>query len=129
MNSIGDYQFLVLKGRPVLPSLKLEAQVRPGVDGVGLWEIGVKGEPFWLESLDDAEDLDQAETMAYEYFQAMRDNGVSLIIDNWLFGYLFQVLAVEILEVGPVVASSGGRHAPSTALVRARWQLIALEAN
>ena len=125
--SIGSIQFLSLSGRPVLPALKLEAQIRPGVDGVGIWEVGIRGEPFFLESVDDAEDTAYAEQMAEDYRDLIQQNGLEVWIADWIFGYLFQVLSVEILEIAAVLTASGGRHCPSTAIIRARWQLIALE--
>jgi len=129
MNSIGSEQFVEIVGAPDLAKMRLELVERPGVDGTGIWETGIRGKPFTLTTRVDAEDL-RAAIEAFGRYCAMPESGpVDVVLQDvsyLTYGINFQVLDVRPREICELASSSGGLNPPSLGWVECEWDLVAV---
>lgn len=127
LNQIGDFEFIAIHGEPLAPREQLDVIQRPGVDGTGFLQIGRRGEPFELLTMDDAETRQIAEDMLVDYRALITQTPVSLTRSGVTYPWLVQVLDVQAAAISDLLGSAGGRHPPSAAVVRARWRLVAVD--
>lgn len=128
-NQIGNYQFLSIIGYPTGPSQDPLVISRPGVDGTAIFLTGVRGKQFDLETVVDTPNKVLARNL-FDQYQLLRGAAPVEIIHNDVslsyLNCLFQVLAVEPLEIIAVANSTYGLNPPSLGLLRARWTMIAV---
>lgn len=123
---IGPFQFVVLKGNPLLPTEQVELIQRPGVPGVGMLRTGVRGTPFTLLSKVDAPSVDDAHYLIRQYESIVGGDPVQLVKDSIWYGPLCFVLAVRSVDVRAIVGGVGGLNEESYAWAEAEWDLVAI---
>ena len=77
--------FLNITGSPVPVREMFDRVMRPGIDGIGLWYTGARGEPFQIQTLSDYSSESNANT-AYATAQAMVGQKRDLYWQNALWG-------------------------------------------
>ena len=129
-NRIGDFEFISLRGAMERPKLRISIDVRPGVDGVELVQSGKHGEPFQLMSFVDAETYESGRAEARAYESLIGEDAVTLVVGGVSSvdeGYKVVVLNVRDAQVMPCRRAIGGLRENSQAVIRAIWDLIAVE--
>lgn len=125
---IGSFEFLSLRGVVMPPRLQIDRpMMRPGVDGVGLWKTGSRGQPFELRSAVDVATVSAGRTLFQSYYQAIGDNPVDLVVDGYNFAAEFwrvAILDVRASQVKGIINSAGGTLTNPLAKLVASWTLI-----
>ena len=129
---IGNFRFLILAGQIVPPSPRIESFTRPGIDGVGLLDLGRQPDGFTMRSKVDAADLAAAEELFELYLDLKGQNPVALIKDGLESTsarrpYLVAVLDVKQVVCRAIVGVVGGLNPPSYGWLEADWHLVAVE--
>lgn len=133
--SIDEANFVTLHrvedaaGPPPIPRTQTEVIQRPGVDGTGLLNLGIRGEPFQLRSAVDLLNLSSCYA-AIDIYSRMISRGRSVIVwggVNLYFemGLLYLVLDVFPTRIRRISAKAGGLTAGATCWLEAQWTLIA----
>lgn len=76
---IGEHEFKFLSGPPEKPVQQCEPIMRPGVRGVGVYRLGVRGRPFYLRSEVDLDDKADALEKLDEYQASIAKDPVNVI--------------------------------------------------
>jgi len=131
-NSIGSFQFLSLRGSVERPSQQLDRPIaRAGVDGIGLWQTGVRGRPFQLRSMVDAPGIENARMFFAAYRLLIGGDLQILVQDGHNFfvaeGFKAEVLDVRLIELKKILNAVGGAFSPSSAKLVCNWTLIAVD--
>ena len=124
---IGPFFFVNLSRPPALVKQRTVVRARPAVDGVTVQRIGIRGEPFSVESFVDALTFLGAQQLADLYAQAVGGDAYSVTYGNVNYdsiGHRYFCMDVEILEIAPLLAAIGGVNIGSQAFIRARWELL-----
>src|SRR4051812_42124731 len=96
LNSIGGFSFLEILGFPEREKMQLEPVMRPGIDGVGIWELGTRGTPFPCRTIVDAPDVSTALATFAAYADLIGEDPQTLVWRNVAIGgYRYQVLDVR----------------------------------
>lgn len=127
---IGDFTFLKLSGHPLQPKAEWDLEVRPGVDGIGLWRTGIRGEPFQIWSLVFTYNLETAQAL-YNAYVAHTNVSSGLVVrraglDN---ACRYKVLDVKPVEGSPrrIVGYVGGDNQTYFAELICVWTLLPLD--
>ncbi|HEY4760950.1 MAG TPA: hypothetical protein VIH42_10260 [Thermoguttaceae bacterium] len=128
---IGNFRFLALQGNPDVFKEQLEVIMRPGVDGLAIWQTGSRGRPFTLRSVVDAVDIFHARNLFYEYAQLIGADPVIMIWSD--MSTLNDDCKVAVLDVRAAVIRSilggvGGLNPPSHGWCECDWDLVLLSA-
>lgn len=122
------FPFLTLKGA-LLPSQPMfEREQRAGVDGIGIWSTGDRGEPFSIVTTLDCADVAGAGTALVAYRAAVLSKK-DLYYCGALWGtVMIQRVALQQIKsfaaaVGGVQAFTGG----SGAMLTVQWTLETLD--
>lgn len=138
-NSIGVFSFISL-GKPGEPGsvpdlLQTEKKLiqRPGVNGTGIKHVGVKGQPFQLESVVDMPTRADAENLRFLYHALQSSKTkADLVLNDIDYGSFhnvrFVVLSVDNCSIRRMSAAVGGLSAVSNFVVRTIWTLIPVHA-
>lgn len=130
INSIGGEQFLTLEGQTERFRRQIEVIQRRGIDGVSIWNMGIRGTPFTLRSKVDAPNKNLARSK-YVGYTAMIGNGVYDLFWSSLFmateGIQVAVLDVRPVDIRRILTSSGGINPPSLGWCECDWDLIAID--
>ena len=130
INSIGEFQFIALQGHPIPPREQPEVISRGGVDGVGVWRTGKRGEPFELVSQVDVASMDGARRLFKQYVDTIAQDPVVLVQDNYDYsaeGWKVVVLDVQQRQRHAIISAVGGLNSPSRAFLECAWKLVAIE--
>jgi hypothetical protein len=130
MDRIGPYSFVRLDSRPQRVAAQWEISARAGINGVGLWNSGVRGEPFVLTSEAVALTYDIGSTFLQDYKQLELYGPVPIACSVAEQGMLYKVLQVRWRPPG--VKAFPRIHLANdptwyTALVWAEWLLLPLD--
>jgi hypothetical protein len=131
-NKIGDFEFIALRGEPVIPKQAVAIMDRPGIDGSEKILLGKKGVPFALVSQVDQASYQAAKETLLEYQDLIAEDSVALVqagVDSEQLGYRVQVLNVNEAPGGcrPIRGAVGNAlNQPSEAFLEAIWELIAV---
>lgn len=128
MDSIGSCQFVALHGNPEGPRTLTELIARPGVDGVGLWDAGARGQKFTLRSGRDIANTSDAEYWLQTYRNLIADGLQDLVHADISYaseGWRVLVLDVRRVRVVPLLTGVGGFDLGG-AWLEADWDLIAV---
>lgn len=120
-------QFQDLLGITTWERMQVELLTRPGVDGVGVRELGSRGTPFEIVTLEYRTSLSAARTAAeayQDYIGSGAPYGVRVTqadVDQGVFGVLDVRLAAQphaiATAVGSLIANPG-------AVLLMRWTLV-----
>lgn len=131
-NAIGNFTFIALLGNPVPPKGQPQVIARPGVDGVGIWRSGKRGEPFKMVSQVDAPSMRVARNAMAAYVASIEQNPVALIQDDYDYsseGWKVVVLDVVQRQCHAIISAVGGINPPSLAYLEAEWALVAVSSE
>ena len=129
VNSIGDFQFLTMRGEVFAPRQMLEMDQRAGVEGTEFTLLAAKGTPFQVFTQVDAPSFAHAQDESVAYLEAIEDGTLSLTKDGVDFsGYGFEVKVLNVTPVNirAIRSAVGGINPPSLAWLEAVWDLIAV---
>lgn len=117
LSYIGQFAFVSLDGQPDIPKTRVEVVARPGVDGLGFFSTGVRGQPFVLRSFTDASDFGFARWLASQYttiigtIQPVIWSGLSMPASG-VYVMVLDVIPVEVRTVmggvGVTTSTPGG---------------------
>lgn len=128
MTAEGDgtvvFPFLSLQGSlmPVRPTF--EREIRSGVNGIGIWNTGNRGEPFQITTLLDCADVDAAGTALAAYIAAVLTKK-----DLYYCGELWGTVIVQnvmLQDIKTFTAANGGIQGwsgGSGAILTVNWTL------
>ena len=128
---IGPFFFVKLSRAPALVKQQTVVRARPGVAGVRVQQIGIRGAPFIVESFADALTFLGAQELATLYAEAAGGDAYSVTYGDVNFdsvGHRYFCLDVQILEIAPLLTTLGGINTNSQAMIRARWELLPVRA-
>ena len=129
-NTIGNFQFVAIRGEVLPPRAILEIDQRGGVDGTETTHLGTKGVPFQLFTQADATDYNSALIEAKEYLDLIEDEAQDLVVNDIDFtgiGFKIKVLNVTPTLIKRISSATGGVHPPSQGWIEAVWDCIAVE--
>lgn len=117
------FPFLTIQGNLVPTHDRFEREVRAGVDGVGIWNVGSRGEPFTIQTMLDC----VSESAAYTAFAAYRSAVLTkkdLYYAGALWGTMLihSVQLIEVRKLGRMVGGIQGGGSSGAAL-RVQWTL------
>jgi hypothetical protein len=132
-NSIGSFNFVRLSsvnGRAdAVETVYQHTDIiqRPGVDGTGLIQLGLKGDPFQLSSFVDVDTFANAQVLRLNY-KSLVGYGPQIVIcagTNYYnpLGHKYFVLGVQA-EASRIGKSTGGLVGGAQAKVDAIWTLL-----
>ncbi len=130
-DQIGPFSFVKLSRAPALVKQQTVVRARPGVAGVRVQQIGVRGAPFAVESFADALTFAEAQQLATLYAAAPGGDAYSVTYGQINFdsaGHRYFCLDVQIVEIGTLLTTLGGLNTNSQAFIRARWELLPVRA-
>jgi hypothetical protein len=130
MDRIGPFQFFRLSRPPERISAQWEIARHSGIHGIALWNTGLAGEPFTVQSEAVALNFSVGRTFFANYKLLEIAAPVTVSFGIMEFDLLFKVLRVSQTEPG--VKACPRVHVANdptwyTALVFATWELIALD--
>lgn len=91
---IGDHAFTFLSAPPEKPVQMCEVMARPGVSGVGVYRMGVRGRPIMLRSEVDLSDKAAALAQLDEYQASIAQDPVDVI---WADKEAFSVRQFKVI--------------------------------
>lgn len=100
------FPFLKIEGSLTPVVKKLEREVRPGVDGIGIWLMGSRGEPFQISTSLDCTSL-SALNAAFLTYVAAVGTKKDLYYATALWGTVL-VHDVKMNPVRPIASGVGG---------------------
>lgn len=128
-NSIGEFDFIALRGNANAPSQQIVVDQRIGVSGTELTQTGERGTPFTVLSQVDVLDLNAGRATYREYLALINGNVVVVVKDgessmdgNWQA----VVLEVRLRRLVAVSGSVGGLGEEVGAFLECEWTLIAI---
>ena len=122
--SIGSFVFSTMKPEPQGPGQRIVVESRAGVPGVGLWQVGVAGREFQVETIVDMSSWATAVALAASYKSLQASNPQTIVFGGVTMPYLVQVLDVHATAESCI--GIGGLSVHAVAIVRAQWKLIAV---
>ncbi len=127
-NQIGPFPFLDLRGGIERFKQEVEILARPGVNGAGFKQLGLKGRPFNCHSRVDAESVQDAQ-LAWENYSLIVGDGNAYYVaqygtDFTIFGVQFIVLDVRLVTIKAMALFQGGIFPPSQGWIEAEWTLF-----
>jgi hypothetical protein len=120
------FPFLSLQGVLIPSKPTFEREVRPGVDGIGVWLTGNRGEPFSITTTLDCVDVAAAGT-AYAAYGAAIPSKKDLYYAGAFWGTVM-IQNVVLQSVKKLVGSVGGiQGGGATALLTVQWTIETLD--
>ena len=130
-NSIGQFNFLELRGVPDFIGERMEAIQRPGVDGTTFRKLGQHGRPFQCLSRADMLNVAEANNYAKEYKDLLGQGSQELFragIPYSIYSVAFVVLGVKPVVTRALSTSAGGLHGTlARAWLECIWQLMPVD--
>lgn len=126
MDKIGDFNFINLSRPAELPQQQLAVRSRPGVNGVMVQQLGIRGSQFQVTSVVDSLNITDAHNQYLDYTQIVGGSPVRIIWANQQYfseNILFFVLKVEPLLIRQIVRGHGGLLGASYARCQCVWTL------
>lgn len=122
---LGDFLFHGMKGTPDFPETVIGTEVRPGVNGTTLHNLGTWGQPFELQTVVGVADYNTAIAVCELYKLATAANPLGLIIGSIpIAGGGFKVMSVQSAAKAVVRFKVGGDSTYYGAVVQANWTLL-----
>lgn len=126
---LGDFLFHGMWGTPDFPETVIGTEVRPGVNGTTLHNLGTWGQPFEMQTIVGVADYNTAMNVCGIYKLATAANPVGLIIGSVpIVGGGFKILSVKSDAKRVVRFKVAGDNTFYGAIVRASWTLLAIDA-
>ena len=107
-DQIGNHAFVSLSAHPQRESHRFKIRSHTGVDGVGLWDLGVAGEPFTVRAVQFHSDFGAARQFYRDVKTLEAANPVDVAINQVTEpGHKYQVLRVQPVAIRAVVLARG----------------------
>ena len=124
VNQIGNFAFLSLEGSVETLKQELELVRRPGVEGVGLWQTGIRGRPFRVRSLANPATKSAARALFRLYCNLIGADPVDFVWSDLDLSarerFQVAVLDVRIADCRQLASSSTGL----LGWLEADWEVI-----
>lgn len=122
--SLGIFNFINMTPAPPRALQRYGAEMRPGVDGVLLWNTGKRGAPFVCQTVVNAPNVLACQQLYYYYQQSATDGPLPIVWAGFsIADTLYKVLDVRVQEIRGVAGIGGLVQGPSYGLLRAEWEL------
>lgn len=117
------FPFLTIQGNLVPKHDRFEREVRAGVAGIGIWNVGSRGEPFTIQTMLDCTSEAAAYTAFAAYVAAVLTKK-DLYYAGALWGTVLvqNVQLIEVRKLGRMVGGIQGGGSSGAAL-RVQWTL------
>lgn len=117
------FPFLTIQGNLLPRHDRFEREVRAGVDGIGIWNVGNRGEPFTIQTMLDCVSEAAAFTAFAAYLAAVLTKK-DLYYADAKFGtvLIHSVQLIEVRKLGRMVGGIQGGGSSGAAL-RVQWTL------
>ena len=117
------FPFLTMNGNLLPKHPRFEREVRAGVAGIGIWNVGSRGEPFNIQTMLDCVDEAAAATEFAAYVATMLSKK-DLYYNGLLWGAVL-IQAVQLVEIRKLGWMVGGIQGvgSSGATLRVSWTL------
>jgi len=122
-NRIGTFDVISLTPRPPSATEQVVLETRSGSDGVAAWKTGVRGRPYAVTTVVDANSLANAQALCTQY-EALTGTLVSIRHAGQLMPFTVLVMQVDATPEKIVKGFGGTIGGQSDAIVRAKWKLI-----
>lgn len=124
------FPFLTLQGALVPSQPQFERETRPGVNGVGMWNMGSRGEPFGISTNLDCNDETAAGQM-FAAYQASVGTRKDLHYCSKLWGTVFvhKVILTEMKKLTTRVGGIQNATGQAGAMLIVQWTIESLHAN
>jgi hypothetical protein len=128
LHLIGNWEFHGMRGPPNFTQAIIVGEVRPGVNGATMWNLGVWGRPFDLATVRFVANHATAIALMQNYMLASKQNPMVLVYGGQpVQGGLFQVQNVEPIQATAIARGQvPGDPTWYQGIVRARWTLFPL---
>lgn len=126
INRIGPFSFVSLTQPPRLVAQQLAVRSRPGVDGVMLQRLGIRCDPFQVESMADAPTHYDAMSLYDQYRFLVGAAAVNVVWANIPMAAAYHqyfVLAVDPIEIRAILHGHGGLNGISYGRCKCLWTL------
>lgn len=126
---LGDFLFHGIWGTPDFPETAIGTEVRPGVNGTTLHNLGTWGQPFEMQTILGVADYNAAIATCELFKTATAMNPLGLVIGSIpVFGGGFKVLSVKSDAKRVIWFKVGGDNTFYGAIVRSSWTLLPIAA-
>lgn len=124
------FPFLTLNGSLVPSRQTFEREMRPGVDGIGVWATGKRGEPFGISTTLDCVSLAAAGTVFKAYHAAILTKK-NLYYSGALWGTVMiqNVILTEVRKLTTRVGGIQNGTGQSGAMLYCQWTLETLHSS
>lgn len=122
-SSIGVYSVVSMQPKPQGSATRLALESRPGVDGVGLWELGTGGEAEEITTVVNVATFAAAVALCALYRATIGAGPQAIVYGGQGLGN-YHVLDVQA-EPKAIVRSVGGVVPGGLAIVTAKWRIVA----
>lgn len=121
---IGNFDFINMSRVPSGAMTQLDREVRPGVNGVTVWDTGSRSTPFQVLTAADTVDVLNARAALRQYQAIAGRNPVEL----WFAGVFDSMVIVHHVDsiddgIYQTLLGVGGRLGTSHGMIRALWTL------
>ena len=122
------FPFLTLQNGLTPSAPEFEREVRPGVDGIGIWLTGSRGEPFQISTSLDCVNVAAAQSAFAAYLAAIATKK-DLYYAGALWGtvLIHKVSLQQIRKLSAAVGGVQGFTGGSGALLLANWTIETLD--
>jgi hypothetical protein len=123
----GENLYQAIRIAPQWASMQTELLTFPGIDGVGIRELGIRGEPFEIVTMEYRDSLTSARTAAQDYLSYIASGapyGIRVIqrdVDQGVYGVMKIALAAEPRPIGAAVNSL---IVNPNAMLLMRWLIV-----
>mgnify|MGYP006290605239 CR=1 FL=1 len=115
--SVGSITLISLRAEPDRPGQVVEVLARPGVDGTGFRQTGVRAEPFRAVAVVDVDDAAAADSLVGD-FKALQGTVVEIEDDFGRTADAILVLRVRLVSRTAVKTAVGGVSSEKGLLLR-----------
>lgn len=121
------FPFTTMDGVLVPASQSLEREVRPGVNGIGLWATGVRGEPFQITTQLDCVSVSAGLTAFAAYLAAVGSKKDLYYLEAlWGTVLIHKVVFQSVRKFAAGVGGIQGHTGGSGAILTAQWMIETL---
>lgn len=122
------FPFLTMEGALVPTAPTFEREVRPGVDGVGIWNTGSRGEPFSITTVLDCVSVSAGLTAFAAYLAAIgTKKDLYYLTALWGTVLVHKVVLISCKKFHAGVGGVQGHTGGSGAILTAQWTIETLE--
>ena len=121
------FPFLTLQGSLVPIQPQFERETRPGVNGIGIWNMGTRGEPFGISTNLDC-NSETAAGLAFKAYQAAVGSRKDLYYGSklWSTVFIHKVILTEMKKLQTRVGGIQNATGQAGAMLIVQWTIESL---